>query len=86
MRAHGGFSVNVNDGNIPEYKQGKRMAIIGIDRGEELKRLMQEAGATLYAQTSRTSQQAEPSAAAGAQARSAASGTRVVDAEFREKP
>jgi molecular chaperone DnaK len=64
----------------------KRDAKAASDRGEELKRLMQEAGATLYAQTSQTGPQAEPSAAAGAQAKSAASGTRVVDAEFREKP
>jgi hypothetical protein len=63
----------------------KRDAKAASDRGEELKRLMQEAGATLYAQTSRTGTQAGPSAVPGPQEKTAPSGTRVVDAEFREK-
>jgi len=59
----------------------RREAKAASDRSEELKRLMQEAGATLYAQTSQGSAQAGPSA--GPQATSP--GARVVDAEFREK-
>jgi molecular chaperone DnaK len=63
----------------------KRDAKAARDRSEELKRLMQEAGAALYAQTSPTATRTGPSAASGPQAQPQQAGARVVDAEFREK-
>jgi len=66
----------------------RRDAKLATERAETLRRLMQEAGATLYAQAGRPAQAAGPQpGAAGPGAAEAAPppGARVVDAEFREK-
>ncbi len=62
----------------------KRDVQAARERTEELRRLMQEAGATLYAQTS-TSAPPGGASTSGTQASSGPSAARVVDAEFREK-
>ncbi|MGO9058352.1 MAG: molecular chaperone DnaK [Candidatus Binataceae bacterium] len=66
----------------------KRDAMLAAERAETLKRLMQEAGAAIYSQASRSDAQARPQP--GAQEHEAGptgspTGGRVVDAEFRER-
>jgi molecular chaperone DnaK len=61
----------------------KRDSGLGVERSEALKRILQEAGATLYAESAQAGREPQPSAA---QARPTGSGPhgRVVDAEYKE--
>ncbi len=61
----------------------KRDAKLAAERDETLKRVVQEAGATLYAQAPRGG--AQTAAGTGAKTAEAPSGARVVDAEFHER-
>ncbi|HEY7167122.1 MAG TPA: molecular chaperone DnaK [Candidatus Binatia bacterium] len=61
----------------------KRDSGLAVERSEALKRILQEAGATLYAESAQAGREPQPSAA---QARPTGSGPhgRVVDAEYKE--
>ena len=65
----------------------KRDAALATERGEALKRILQESGAALYAESSQVGREPQPNVGApSGEARPTGSGPRgrVVDAEYKE--
>jgi molecular chaperone DnaK len=64
----------------------KRDTALATERAEALKRILQEAGAALYADVSQAAREPQPAGSPGGEARPTGSGPkgRVVDAEYKE--